>query len=134
MSAKVVLVHRCRQFAGGRPLTCSCKMKITVSKAQGLIAKKKAAWRRDSRGVIDVGHIFLSPKRPFIRRPPSQSAQTIGSRHIFEAIGAKADPGDEPSESRAAYHRRRIELYGQMNHQVLIDLGTVPRTDEGVAI
>jgi len=98
-------------------LPCSCRTKTTGGKAHLLVNEKKATWLG-----ADFRQIAMKKKRP-LGRPPLQKAQTIEAGHILRAVGAEKDCSEQQSE----YHRQRIDLYGRMIQQSLIDLVKVER-------
>jgi hypothetical protein len=122
MSAKTVLVHRCSHASNGGPWPCSCRTKTTAGKAHLLVSGKRATWLG-----ADFRQIVMKKKRP-LGRPLLQKAQTIEAGHILRAVGAEKDCSERKSE----YHRQRIDLYGQMNQQTLIDLLVVPKAERAI--
>lgn len=119
MSQNSVLVHRCRNVRYKALLAkCGCREHISRRRADEKVGKGDASWLADAKGNRDYGHLFVTtPKWSEVPR-----AQTVGERHILKAVG------DSSTQAESSYHRERIELYGQMGQESLVQSGSASKT------
>lgn len=117
MSVKSVLVHRCKNVGYKELLfPCQCQKHVSKSRAEKLVDSGSAAWlvyRIDLKDRVDYGHLFALTSR-WSEIP---HAQTIAGPHILKACGL-----ENCSDSASLYQRERIEVYGEMNQELLRSL------------
>jgi hypothetical protein len=107
MSFKPVLAHKCSLafLAEGRPFRCTCKKRVTKTRAKELIASGLAVEIKGPDGKESTKQIVLM-------RQLWTPAATIARGHIEAAFVA-----DRVAE------KQRIEIYGESNQRVLAGLG-----------
>ena len=116
LSFKPILAHSCKRpdFDAGQPIVgCSCKRHVTKLRAETLVCSGQAVWKKTLTGEDDLQSILLYPPDKHAKIPIRRAA-TINEGHILRAIGASLGRAEQVSVDRAAYERRRIELYPEV--------------------